>query len=112
MARGDGMRGDDDDEGSDLAANADQIITGGAMSILRRKGKQGKERRRDRDVGRTGKLTNELLSSDILSLLQIFHEEANTGTSVSTLHHQFSLSRLLTLFNVAVGNARSIKRHG
>lgn len=58
------------------------------MSILRRKGKQAKERRRDRDAGRPGKLTNELLSSDILSLLQIFHEEANTGTNVSISEQQ------------------------
>ena len=27
-------------EGSDLAANTEQILTGGSMSILRRKGKQ------------------------------------------------------------------------
>ena len=56
---------------SDLAGNTDQIIAGGTMSILRKKGKQFKERGRrnydgDQEThGRGAKYYSELLSSDI-----------------------------------------------
>ncbi len=57
---------------SDLAGNTDQIIAGGSLSILRRKGKQFKERGRrnnqnENDVlgGRGARYYQELLSSDI-----------------------------------------------
>ena len=39
VARGRGGADFEDAAGSDLAANMDQIVTGGTMSILRRKGK-------------------------------------------------------------------------
>lgn len=49
------------------------------MSILRRKGKQFKDnRRRDREV-HGAKYNSELLSSDILTLIKVFHDEAFAG---------------------------------
>jgi len=39
VARADDARVDDVDDGSELAGDADQIMAGGTMSILRRKGK-------------------------------------------------------------------------
>ena len=41
----------DEDDGSELASNADHILAGGSMSILRRKGKQFKDKRMGRDRG-------------------------------------------------------------
>lgn len=48
------------------------------MSILRRKGKQFKDRR---GVGKdkATRFNYELLSGDIQTLLQVFHDEANGG---------------------------------
>lgn len=48
------------------------------MSILRRKGKQFKDRR---GVGKenASRFNYELLSGDIQTLLQVFHDEANGG---------------------------------
>ena len=83
--RGVGRTEADYEAQSDLAGNADQIIAGGTMSILRRKGKQFKERGRRGGAneheahGRGAKYYSELLSSDIQTLLQVFHDEANTG---------------------------------
>ena len=78
-------RGEEEDDGSDLAGNADHILAGGSMSILRRKGKQFKDKRgKDREGGRGGQMNYELLSSDILTLLQVYKEEATDGmTNVS-----------------------------
>ena len=56
---------------NDLAGKADQIMAGGTMSILRRKGKGAK-------VDERPKYNYELLSSDIQTLLQVFHEEGVT----------------------------------
>lgn len=52
-------------EGSDLAANADHILAGGSMSILRRKGKQFRDRREKQEGARGAKLNSEILSNDI-----------------------------------------------
>ena len=52
------------------------------MSILRRKGKQFKDRRGNEHleaVGRGARFNYELLSGDIQTLLQVFHEEACGG---------------------------------
>ena len=58
-------------------------MTGGTLSILRRKGKQFKDKRggggAEREVNpKTGgtNLNNEILSTDIFSLLHAFHDEA------------------------------------
>jgi hypothetical protein len=67
-----------------LAANADHILAGGSMSILRRKGKQFKDRREKLEGTRGTNVNREILSNDILTLLQIFHDEANTGNVSDT----------------------------
>lgn len=69
-------RGEEEVDCTDLAANGNQIMAGGSMSILRRKGKQLKDRR---GSGRGAKFNYELLSGDILTLMQVFHDEANAG---------------------------------
>lgn len=54
------------------------------MSILRRKGKHFKDRKRDGfEGGRGAKHYSELLSNDIQTLLQVFHDEA-AGATVSS----------------------------
>lgn len=55
----------DEDEGSDLMGNAEQVMTGGSLSLLRRKGGKNKDRRRDRDPAERVKFNSELLSNDI-----------------------------------------------
>lgn len=56
------------------------------MSILRRKGKQyrGRKGNEKENIGRGAKFNFELLSGDIHTLLQVFHDEANGG-DVSTV---------------------------
>lgn len=51
-------RGEDEKslEGSDLGADAEHILAGGSMSILRRKGKQFRDRREKREGGRGAQL--------------------------------------------------------
>ena len=66
-AQNDGDIGVDE---SDLAANTDQIMAGGTMSILRRKGKQFKDRRGGPGCKDNATRFNyELLSGDIQTLL-------------------------------------------
>ena len=73
---------DDEEENEfDLGESAEEILAGGTMSILRRKGKKFRDpRRRDREAkqpaGRGAKQMAELLSSDIQTLLSVFHDEA------------------------------------
>ena len=45
------------------------------MSLLRRKGKQGKDRR-EADIAEVAKINSELFTCDILTLLQVFRKEA------------------------------------
>ena len=68
-----------DEVDSELAGNADQILAGGTMSILRRKNKQfvGKDLRgRENERNKGTKFNYELLSNDIVSLLQVFQDDA------------------------------------
>ena len=65
-------------------------MAGGSLSILRRKGKQFRDKRgglfdNAGTNARGTKLQSELLSNDIQSLLQIFHDEAaynNVSTKI------------------------------
>ena len=45
VAKGGTGHGDEEDDESDLAGNAEQIVVGSSMSILRRRGRQNKENR-------------------------------------------------------------------
>ena len=51
-------------------------MTGGTLSILRRKGKGVAAEREVNAQAGGANLTNEILSTDIFSLLQAFHDEA------------------------------------
>ena len=71
------------------------------MSILRRKGKQFKDRR---GVGKdkATRFNYELLSGDIQTLLQVFHDEANGGevsccnrSSFTKYHSSFTFGFLV-----------------
>ena len=56
-------------------------MAGGSMSLLRRRGKRGGNERIEAAAGhqRGARFNYELLSGDIQTLLQVFHDEANGG---------------------------------
>ena len=66
------------EEQSELAGNADQIVAGGSMSILRRRGKNQATTKQERET-KGFCFNSELLNTDILNLLQVYHDEANAG---------------------------------
>ena len=75
------------DNNSDLGAQTEHVLAGGSLSILRRKGKAykvvGKAKVDQQHFAPTEQTNNKMLSSDILSLVKEFREEAKTFKPVS-----------------------------
>ena len=83
-------------------------MAGGTMSILRRKGKQFKDRRGNEKENRGAKFNYELLSGDIHTLLQVFHDEANGGeVSQSSTSCSSRVPTFLTIFRCEIGLPQS-----